>query len=43
MAMILEGQILFIGTPDELSRAPDERIQHFLHAELPRLNHNSQA
>ena len=40
LAMIVEGQILFVGGPDEFDRNPDPRIQSFIHAELPRLNHS---
>jgi phospholipid/cholesterol/gamma-HCH transport system ATP-binding protein len=34
VAMITEGQILFVGAPDELKRSSDPRIQKFIHAEL---------
>jgi phospholipid/cholesterol/gamma-HCH transport system ATP-binding protein len=37
MAMIKNGQILFIGSPAELKKSPDPVIQEFLHAELPPL------
>jgi phospholipid/cholesterol/gamma-HCH transport system ATP-binding protein len=35
VAMIIEGQILFIGTPDEVRRHPDSRIQKFINAKPP--------
>jgi phospholipid/cholesterol/gamma-HCH transport system ATP-binding protein len=35
VAMMIDGEILFVGTPDELRRHPDARIQRFIHAELP--------
>jgi len=34
IAMIMAGKILFVGTPDELKKNPDQKIQNFLHAEL---------
>ena len=34
MAMIADGQILFIGTPDEVKRSADPKIQKFINAEL---------
>ncbi len=34
MAMINEGEILFIGTPDEVKRHNHPLIQRFIHAEL---------
>jgi phospholipid/cholesterol/gamma-HCH transport system ATP-binding protein len=34
IAMIDEGKILFIGTPDEVKENADPRIQKFIHAEL---------
>jgi phospholipid/cholesterol/gamma-HCH transport system ATP-binding protein len=34
IAMINEGKILFIGTPEEVKANPDPRVQHFLRAEL---------
>ncbi len=34
MAMIADGQILFIGTPDEVKRNTDPQIQKFINAEL---------
>jgi len=34
IAMIEDGQILFVGTPDEVRRQSDPRIQKFIHAEL---------
>lgn len=38
IAMIGEGQILAIGTPDEIKNNPDPRIQHFIHVEIARSN-----
>src|SRR5713101_7342568 len=37
IAMMSEGQILAIGTPDEVKRKPDPLIQKFLNANLRRL------
>src|SRR6266705_249946 len=34
MAMLQEGQFVAIGTPDEIKRNPDPRIQKFLTAEI---------
>jgi phospholipid/cholesterol/gamma-HCH transport system ATP-binding protein len=34
IAMIDEGRILFIGTPDEIKQNSDSRIQKFIHAEI---------
>jgi len=34
VAMISDGRILFIGTPQEVQRNPDPRIQEFIRAEL---------
>ena len=34
IAMISDGQILFIGTPEEVKRHPDKRIHNFIYAEL---------
>jgi phospholipid/cholesterol/gamma-HCH transport system ATP-binding protein len=36
IAVINEGQILTIGTPDEVKRKPDPLIQQFLHADFKR-------
>ncbi len=36
IAMIHEGQILTIGTPDQVRRDPDPLVQHFLHAGFKR-------
>ena len=36
IAMILDGQIRAIGTPEEIQRSPDPQIQNFLHADLKR-------
>jgi phospholipid/cholesterol/gamma-HCH transport system ATP-binding protein len=35
VAMITDGEMLCVGTPDELQRNPDPRIQTFIHAEIP--------
>jgi phospholipid/cholesterol/gamma-HCH transport system ATP-binding protein len=35
VAMIIDGQILFIGTPDEVKRHSDPRIQEFINAKPP--------
>jgi ABC-type transporter Mla maintaining outer membrane lipid asymmetry ATPase subunit MlaF len=32
--MIEDGQIRFIGTPDEVKRSRDPLVQKFIHAEL---------
>jgi phospholipid/cholesterol/gamma-HCH transport system ATP-binding protein len=32
VAMFLDGQVLFIGTPEEVQRHPDTRIQDFINA-----------
>jgi phospholipid/cholesterol/gamma-HCH transport system ATP-binding protein len=34
VAMIMDGEILCVGAPDEIKRNPDRRIQDFLNAEL---------
>ena len=34
IAIILEGEIVFIGTPDEVKQNKDPRIQKFIHAEI---------
>ena len=34
IAMIEDGQILFVGAPDEVRRQSDPRIQKFIHAEI---------
>jgi phospholipid/cholesterol/gamma-HCH transport system ATP-binding protein len=36
IAMISEGRILTIGTPDEVKRHPDSLVQQFLHADFKR-------
>src|SRR4051812_9684145 len=36
IAVINEGKIVAVGTPDEIKRQPDPLIQHFLHAEFKR-------
>jgi phospholipid/cholesterol/gamma-HCH transport system ATP-binding protein len=35
VAMIMDGQILFIGTPDEVKRHADPRVQEFINAKPP--------
>ena len=35
VAMIFDGQILFIGTPEEVKRQNEPRIHNFIYAELP--------
>jgi phospholipid/cholesterol/gamma-HCH transport system ATP-binding protein len=35
VAMIIAGEILFVGTPDEFQRHPDPRIHNFVDAHLP--------
>jgi phospholipid/cholesterol/gamma-HCH transport system ATP-binding protein len=35
VAMIFDGQILFIGTPEEVKRQSEPRIHNFIYAELP--------
>jgi phospholipid/cholesterol/gamma-HCH transport system ATP-binding protein len=40
IAVINEGKILSIGTPDEVKRNPDPLIQRFLHADFKRTNEN---
>ncbi len=37
IAMINDGKILAIGTPEEVTRNPDSLIQEFLHADMKRL------
>ena len=37
IAVLNEGRILTIGTPEEIKRQPDPLIQKFLHADLKRL------
>jgi phospholipid/cholesterol/gamma-HCH transport system ATP-binding protein len=37
IAMIDEGRILFIGTPDDVKKSADPRIQNFIRAELTTL------
>jgi phospholipid/cholesterol/gamma-HCH transport system ATP-binding protein len=36
MAVINEGRILVVGTPEEVKRHPDPLVQNFLHADLKR-------
>ena len=36
MAVLDEGRIVAIGTPDEIKRNPDPRVQQFLHASIIR-------
>jgi phospholipid/cholesterol/gamma-HCH transport system ATP-binding protein len=36
IAMIDEGSILAIGTPDEIKNDPDPRVQQFLNADIPK-------
>jgi len=36
MAVINEGRIITIGTPDEVKRCPDPLVQRFLHADFKR-------
>jgi phospholipid/cholesterol/gamma-HCH transport system ATP-binding protein len=40
IAVINEGRILAIGTPDEVKRNPDPLIQKFLHADFKRPPHS---
>jgi phospholipid/cholesterol/gamma-HCH transport system ATP-binding protein len=35
VAMIMDGQILFVGSPDEVKRHADPRIQEFINAKPP--------
>ena len=37
IAMINDGRILTIGSPDEVNRNPDRLVQEFLHADMKRL------
>jgi len=41
MAVIHEGRILAVGTPDEIKRHPNTLIQKFLHADFRQLESNS--
>ena len=34
IAMLMEGRIIVIGTPDEIKRNPDPRVQQFLNASI---------
>ncbi|HEY6009127.1 MAG TPA: ABC transporter ATP-binding protein [Geobacteraceae bacterium] len=34
VAMLFEGKILVAGTPEEIQRSPDPRVQQFIHGEL---------
>jgi phospholipid/cholesterol/gamma-HCH transport system ATP-binding protein len=36
IAMLEEGRIIAIGTPDEIKRNPDPRVQRFLNASIPK-------
>jgi phospholipid/cholesterol/gamma-HCH transport system ATP-binding protein len=36
IAVIIEGNIVAIGTPDEVKSKPDPLVQKFLHAEIKR-------
>jgi len=36
IAVLAEGQIVAIGTPDEIKRSPDPRVQQFLNASISR-------
>jgi phospholipid/cholesterol/gamma-HCH transport system ATP-binding protein len=36
IALIADGKILTVGTPDEVKIFKDERVQHFLHADFKR-------
>ena len=38
IAVIHEGRILAVGTPEEVKRQPDPLIQKFLHADFKRQN-----
>ncbi|MGA2243971.1 MAG: ATP-binding cassette domain-containing protein [Verrucomicrobiota bacterium] len=38
IAMLEEGTIIAIGTPDEIKRNPDPRVQQFLNAGIPQRN-----
>jgi phospholipid/cholesterol/gamma-HCH transport system ATP-binding protein len=38
IAVINEGRILTVGTPEEVKRKPDPLIQKFLHADFKRNN-----
>jgi phospholipid/cholesterol/gamma-HCH transport system ATP-binding protein len=40
VAMMMDGQIIFIGAPDELKSHADPRIQEFINANPPRSNHH---
>jgi len=35
VAMFIDGQVLFIGTPDEVKLHPDPRVQEFINAKPP--------
>ena len=35
VAMFMDGQILFVGTPDEVKRHADPRVQGFINAKPP--------
>jgi phospholipid/cholesterol/gamma-HCH transport system ATP-binding protein len=36
IAIIFDGRILFVGTPDEVKRNPDAQIKEFIHADFKR-------
>jgi len=38
VAMLNDGELLFVGTPDEMQRHSDPRIQKFIHAEIPEVH-----
>jgi len=38
MAILMDGQILFIGTPEEVKQNPNPQIQDFINAQLTKLN-----
>lgn len=40
IAVIIDGNIVAIGTPDEVKRNPDPELQKFLHAEIKRPTKN---
>ena len=43
LAMMMDGEILFVGTPGQLCQDPNPLIQSFIHAQLPPLNTNTPA
>jgi phospholipid/cholesterol/gamma-HCH transport system ATP-binding protein len=36
IAIIFDGRILFVGTPDDVKRNPDPQIKEFIHADFKR-------